>query len=83
MANVLAGQYKRSKDEIRALIKSLISSRADIEPDYENNILYVNLYSLSSQRDNKAVSNICQLLNETETLYPGAPLRLFYKNATV
>ena len=82
MANVLAGQYKRSKDEIRALIKSLISSRADIEPDYENNILYVNLYSLSSQRDNKAVSNICQLLNETETLYPGTPLRLFYKNAT-
>jgi len=79
MVNVLAGQYKRSKDEIRALIKSVISSRADIEPDYENNILYVTLYSLSSQRDNKAVSNICQLLNETETLYPGTPLRLFYK----
>ncbi|MBS3777632.1 MAG: hypothetical protein KGY70_20735 [Bacteroidales bacterium] len=82
MANVLGSEYKKGKNEIRALIKSLISTQADIDPDYEQNTLTVSLYSLSSQRDNRAVASVCHLLNETETLYPGTNLKLIFKNAT-
>lgn len=82
MANVLGSEYKKSKNEIRALLKSLISTQADITPDYEQNTLTVNLYSLSSQRDNNAVTNLCNLLNETETCYPGTNLKLIFKHAT-
>ena len=82
MANVLGSEYKKSKNEIRALIKSIISTQADITPDYEQNTLTVTLYSLSSQRDNNAVANLCNMLNETETLYPGVNLKLFFKNTT-
>jgi len=83
LANILASEYKKSKNEIRALIKTLISTQADITPDYEQNTLTVNLYSLASQRDNSAIANICHVLNQTETLYPGTDLRLFFKNATL
>lgn len=82
MANVLGSEYKKSNNEVRALIKSLISTQADITPDYEQNTLTVNLYSLSSQRDNMAVASLCNLLNETKTDYPGTKLKLFFKNAT-
>ncbi|MBS3772315.1 MAG: hypothetical protein KGY69_18845 [Bacteroidales bacterium] len=82
MGNVLGSEYKKSKNEIRALIKSLIFTQADIYPDYEQNTLTVTLYSLSSQRDNRAVANLCNLLNETETLYPGTDLKIIFKNTT-
>ncbi|MFW5781448.1 MAG: putative transposase [Bacteroidota bacterium] len=82
MANVLGSEYKKSNNEIRALIKSLIFTHADINPDYEQNTLTVTLYSLSSQRDNRAVANLCNVLNETETLYPETDLKLIFKNAT-
>ena len=82
MANVLGSEYKKSKNEIRALIKSLIFTQADIYPDYEQNTLTVTLYSLSSQRDNRAVANLCDLLNETETLYPETDLKIIFKNTT-
>ncbi|MFW6224825.1 MAG: putative transposase [Bacteroidota bacterium] len=82
MANVLGSEYKKSNNEIRALIKSLIFTQADINPDYEQNTLTVTLYSLSSQRDNRAVANLCNVLNETETLYPETDLKLIFKNAT-
>jgi hypothetical protein len=82
MANILASEYKKSQNEIRALIKTLISTQADIIPDYEHNTLTISLYSMASQRDNKAIASICHELNETETLYPGTDLRLFFKNAT-
>lgn len=82
MANILASEYKKSQNEIRALIKTLISTQADIIPDYKQNTLTISLYSMASQRDNKAIASICHELNETETLYPGTDLRLFFKNAT-
>jgi len=83
MANVVGSEYKKGKNEIRALIKSLIFTQADIDPDYEQNTLTVTLYSLSTQRDNKAVANLCNLLNETETHYPGTDLKLIFKNTTL
>jgi hypothetical protein len=83
MANVVGSEYKKSKNEIRALIKSLIFTQADIDPDYESKTLTVTLYSLSTQRDNKAVANLCNLLNETETHYPGTDLKLIFKNTTL
>jgi len=81
-ANVLAEYYKRSLDEKRVLIKSIINNKGDIIPDYENNTLTINLYSLSSPRMNEAVEKICQFLNDTETIYPGTNLTLNYKITT-
>jgi hypothetical protein len=71
-ANHLSKYYYKETEEKRALIKSIILQPCDIIPDYEKNTLSVNLYTLPSPRMNKAINEICNLLNETETIYPGS-----------
>lgn len=80
-ANTLSEYYKRGKDEKRELVKSIINSNGDLICDEENKILTVKIYSLSTPRMNNALDKLCALLNETEHLYPGTNLKLFYKIA--
>ena len=82
-ANLLAIDYKKKTNEIRALVKSIIFKKADLMPDYKNGTLTITLYALATKRDNKAVENICKILNDTETIYPGTNLRLLYEIATI
>ncbi|MGC9374877.1 MAG: putative transposase [Bacteroidales bacterium] len=51
---LLDANYKKKMHEMRALTKSLIKTKANIIiPDYKNETLTVELYSLSNPRDNK------------------------------
>ena len=81
-ANLLSPGYAKSDNEKRALVKSIIKSHADILPDYKNNQLTLKLYSQANPRMNDAIEKVLQLLNETETKYPGTDLILNYKLAT-
>ena len=63
----------------RVLLRQIFSTEVDIEPDTKNNILNVTLHSLSNEKSNKIVVNLCKHLNETETVFPGTNIRLFYK----
>jgi len=80
---LLAANYQKKITEMRALTKSLIASKANIIPDYENETLTVELYSLSNPRDNMAALEICNTLNESDTKFPGTDLQLIYKFATI
>ena len=80
-ANLISIDYKKSIDEKRAVVKSMINSHADIIPDYKNNILTIMIYSQANPRMNQALQNVIKLLNETETKYPGTNLVLNYKIA--
>lgn len=82
LVNMLTPHYAKATNESRALVKSIIFNKADIEPDYNNNTLTVTLYSLSCPRDNEAVQKICHQLNDTETEFPDTNLRLIFKSAT-
>jgi hypothetical protein len=79
VANMITPYYKRSTEEIRMLIKEIIGSDADLIPDNENKKLCVRLHTLSTPRANVAVKELCVLLNETETIYPGTDLQLWYE----
>ncbi len=79
---LLAANYKKKTKEMRALTKSLIKTKANIIPDYKNETLTIELYSLSNPRDNKAAKEICQTLNDSETKFPRTNLKLIYKFAT-
>ncbi len=81
-ANLLSDNYKKSINEKRALVKSIINSQADIVPDYQNKTLTIGLYSQSSPRMNDTIEKICKLLNQTKIKYPGTDLILNYKIAT-
>jgi len=81
-ANLLSDGFKRSINEKRTLVKSIINSHADIIPDYQTNQLTIKIYTQANPRMNLAIKNAVQLLNETETKYPGTNLVLNYKIAT-
>lgn len=81
-AMLLAIDYKKKINEMRALTKSLINAKVNIAPDEMNKTLTIELYSLATPRDNLAAENMCQLLNDTETIFPGTEMKLFYKIAT-
>lgn len=80
--NLLAPYYKKSGDEIRSLVQKIIHTHIDLQPDYENNKLYVTLYTLPNKRDNEAINKILPVLNDSETQYPGTNLTLIYKTTS-
>lgn len=79
VANILAPCYKKSENEIRMLVKEIIASDADMIPDEKDKILVIRLHSLSTPRANEAAKELCSILNESESLYPGTDWRLVYK----
>jgi hypothetical protein len=79
VANLLSPYYAKSTEEIRMLAKEIIQGDADMIPDYEKRRLTIRLHSLSTPRANKAAQELCAILNDTETLYPGTDLKLTYE----
>ncbi len=79
---LMSADYKKKENEMRALTKSLINTKANIIPDEVNKTLTVQLYSLSNNRDNIAVENMCHILNDSKTFFPGTKLQLIYKFGT-
>jgi len=83
ISNLLAAHYNKSSNEIRALVKSIIFAKADLYPDYQINTLTVRLNSLATPRDNMAIREICETLNDYEAVFPGSRLKLLFKTATM
>ena len=65
------------------LAMSIIFAKADLYPDYQINTFTVRLNRRATPRDNLAVKEICQTLNDYETVFPRTTLRLVYENATM
>lgn len=83
IANLLHGIYGRFTEEKRMFIKNIITSPADLIPDLKNNTLTIKLHSLNTPKANELVSQICETLNESETVYPGTNLTLIYKSVLI
>ena len=52
-------------------VKEITGSDADMIPDEKKKVLVVRLHSLSTPRANEVAKELCAILNETETSYPG------------
>ncbi len=79
IANELVVHSLNVKDEKRMLVKQIIQNNADLLPDYENKTLTVVLHTLSAPRFNHAAAKLAQLLNQTETIFPGTDLQLKFE----
>ena len=51
---------------------------ADIEPDKESGILKIKIHNMTTPRNNRYVKKLCEVLNESETIFPGTNFRLIY-----
>ncbi len=68
--------FSKKKDEARSIVCQMFNTDADVLPDYKNNILEVRIHNMSSPRENRCVEQVCKVLNESETIFPGTKLRL-------
>lgn len=79
LVNVVKPYYSKFENEGRMFIKEIFKKEADLEPDYQNNILYVNLHSMSTPVKNGIVNKLCETLNDTQTIFPGTNLTMIFK----
>lgn len=68
--------YARSLDEGRRLVLAALQSAADI--DVADGELRVTLAPQSSPHRSRAIAELCRVLDDTETRFPGTNLRLRY-----
>lgn len=61
------------------VVKQIIKSRVDLNPDYKNKTLTITLHSLSADRYNYAALELAKLLNQTETNFPGTDLKMIFE----
>jgi len=78
MASLLADKLSRHEDT-RALLRQIYETEIDLVPDLETKTLTVRLHHLSQAAHDEAVRHLCNELNATETIFPGADMKLVYK----
>jgi hypothetical protein len=70
--------YTRGDDEAHTLIRTALAGSGDIIPDHDTNTLHIRLDPLPAPRHTAAIDELCQALNDTNTVYPGTTLTLRY-----
>ena len=78
MANILVTSMKKT-DERRSLLRSIYQTEADLIPDEKNATLTVQLHHLANHASDLALQNLCDEINQTNTIFSGTKLRLIYK----
>ena len=68
--------YTRGNDEADTLIRTALAGSGDIIPDHDT--LHIRLDPLPAPRHTAALDDLCQVLNDTDTVYPGTGLALRY-----
>jgi hypothetical protein len=65
-------------DDGRALVRELLRTPADLQPDLQAKTLTVRLHPLPSRLQDTAVRHLAEELTATETNFPGTDLRLIF-----
>ena len=80
--SALAGEVREAlarDDDARALLRRLFVTPANLRPDPMAHTLTVELHRLGSPLQDAAVAYLCQLLTDSETLFPTTNLRLIFR----
>lgn len=78
LVNLIRPFYNNDEKDGRQIIQTILSSNANLQPDYQNNILNITIHSQATPRANKALKHLCEELNQTETIYPQTKLKLVF-----
>src|SRR5208282_4356271 len=75
-------QYERALTRERVVagfLRRLFVTPANLRPDLVAQTLTVELHRLGSPLQDRAVAHLCQILTESETLFPTTNLRLIFR----
>jgi len=76
--NLIAPFFSRNNDEGRAFLKSVFQQPADIIPDKEGKIINVKFHTMSTPRANRALKQLCDVMNQESYVYPGTRMKLVF-----
>jgi len=74
LVEMIRPHYKRTEDEGRTLVQTILQDAADIEPGEGE--LRITLVPLSSPHRSRVVESLCAALNKTNTMFPGTQLQM-------
>ncbi|WP_457551970.1 putative transposase [Desulfobacula sp.] len=73
--------FARTMDEGRSFIKNVFQQPADIIPHYNDGRLEIRFHTMSTKRENKAMNELCNIVNKENISYPATKLKLVFKAA--
>ena len=76
--NLIAPFFARNNDEGRAFLKSVFQQPADIIPDKEGRVMNVKFHTMSTPRANRALKQLCDVMNQERYVYPGTHMTLVF-----
>lgn len=76
--NLIRPFYKNNEKDGRQIIQTILSSNANLQPDYQNNTLNVTIHSQATPRANQALKQLGEELTKTETIYPMTNLKIVF-----
>ncbi len=66
-------------DEARRLLRAIYDTEADILPNPQRGILTIRMPHLAQHCADRPLRRLCEVLNATETVFPGTNLRVVYE----
>jgi len=75
-------EFSGRKDDVRSIVRQILETDADIEPDYEKGVLKVVLHNMTNPLHNRYVAKLCDILNDSETIFPETNLRLYFDSVS-
>ena len=82
MAELVADAPRITMAEARAILRNLFNNEADIIPDNDAGTLRVVIHGAANPVTDRTLLELLELLNQTETIYPGTNLTMIFESAT-
>jgi hypothetical protein len=79
LLNLLSPDFARAAEEGRAYLKSLFQLPADILPDELSETLTIKFHSMSNPRSNKALKDLCEIMNSEVFCFPQTSLKMVFE----
>jgi Transposase protein len=79
LARLVEPFFSRHEEEARKFLKSIFRATADLIPDHRIRRLTVRFHGLASPKATRALGELCTLVNQDPSLYPGSNLRLHFE----
>jgi len=72
-------QYMSNPEEARSLMRRIYQTTADLKLDIQDKRLNVLIHHSNFAADDDIIRKLCEILNKTQTVFPGSDLTLLYK----
>jgi hypothetical protein len=83
LLNLLYSHFVRAGEEGRAFLKGLFELPADIVPDEKEGVLSISFHSMANPRFNRALSDLCAMINTEKFCFPQTQLKMVFNAPAV